>query len=153
MHCGQGWSALVTASSGGTWRMRRWGGEPAAAGHSCLDLLRQVAELLSACTRLLALSVHLPPPCLPEPHYLPCLQRRELMERRAGGGGPLMDVDADMKAARHVHRSKQVRPGSGRTGGSRWMVAAAMAAAGSSCAVLGGSQGLANQRESCQTLE
>jgi len=30
------------------------------------------------------------------------------MERRAGGGGPLMDVDAEMKAARHVHRSKQV---------------------------------------------
>ncbi|KAI7838538.1 hypothetical protein COHA_007681 [Chlorella ohadii] len=35
-------------------------------------------------------------------------QRRELMERGAGGGGPLMDVDAEMKAARHVHRSKQV---------------------------------------------
>lgn len=41
-------------------------------------------------------------------------QRRELLERRAGGG-PLLDIDADLKAAGHVKRSKQVRAcGAGR---------------------------------------
>ncbi|KAI3435619.1 hypothetical protein D9Q98_001679 [Chlorella vulgaris] len=35
-------------------------------------------------------------------------QRRELLQRRAEGSGQLVDVDAEMRAARHVHNSKRV---------------------------------------------
>ena len=35
-------------------------------------------------------------------------QRRELLERRIGAGSPVVDVDAEARAARHVHNSKRV---------------------------------------------
>jgi hypothetical protein len=43
-------------------------------------------------------------------------QRQELLDRRAGGGGPLFDLNADMAARRHIEGSKRVLEEAYQTG-------------------------------------